>query len=298
MKLTNKLRLPEIMVSAVGNDTYTKGDADFSVTELLTPAQLRRLRIEHHEDIVEDVADRIWSLLGSSTHHMIERAGLQCLAFMNEVTVMADYDGFKIKGQADHIALDEGTLYDFKVTSVWKVRDNIPSPEWIEQTNIYRRLLEREVGLVIGSVAIIAILRDWSRNEASRTSGYPQAQVVRLDIPLWTSEQTDAFIRERIARHTAPEPEPCTDAERWVKPSKYAVMKRGNVRALRLFDSQQEAEELASTSASLYVEYRPGEATRCQNWCPVSRWCAQWQADPRNTQKTSSITESLFDAQV
>lgn len=298
MKLTNKLRLPSLMVSAVGNDTYTKGDADFSVTELLTPPQLRRLRIDHFEEIEEDVADRIWSLLGSSTHHMIERAGLQSLASLNEVTVMADYDGFKIKGQADHVALDEGTLYDFKVTSVRKVRDNIPAPEWIEQTNIYRRLLEREVGLVINSVAVIAILRDWSKNEASRTSGYPQAQVVRLDIPLWTDDQTDAFVQERIALHTASEPRPCTDADRWVKPSKYAVMKRGAQRAVRLFDTAQEAEELASSSAAMYVEYRPGEAVRCQNWCPVSRWCTQWQADPRNTTQTQSTTESLFDAKV
>lgn len=298
MKLTNNLRLPQLMVSAVSNDSYTKGDADFSVTELLTPPQLRRLRIEHHDELEEDVADRIWSLLGSSVHHVIERAGLRSLASLNEVTVMADYEGFKIKGQADHVALDEGTLYDFKVTSVWKVRNNIPAPEWIEQTNIYRRLLEREIGLFIDAVAIIAILRDWSRNEAANTSGYPQAQVVRLDIPLWTPEQTDAFILERIAQHTAPEPQPCTDAERWIKPAKYAVMKRGNMRAVRLFDTSHEADLLAASSASLYVEYRPGQAVRCQNWCPVSRWCSQWAADPRNKTQTPSITESLFDAKI
>jgi len=61
MKLTNNLRLPDPMVRAVGNDSYTKGDADISVTELLTPPQLRALRIKHHDEIVEDVSDRIWS---------------------------------------------------------------------------------------------------------------------------------------------------------------------------------------------------------------------------------------------
>jgi len=298
MKLTNNLRLPDPMVRAVGNDSYTKGDADISVTELLTPPQLRALRIKHHDEITEDVSDRIWSLLGQSTHHIIERAGMQSLASMNEVTVMSEYGGWKLKGQSDHVALAEATLYDFKVTSVWKVRDNIPAIEWVQQTNIYRRLLQREVGLTIDAIAIIAILRDWSKNEASRTSGYPQAQVVRLDIPLWGDAYTDAFIEERIRLHQAPDPEPCSDADRWVKPSKYAVMKRGNVRAVRLFDTAQEAEELASSSAAMYVEYRPGEAVRCQNWCPVSRWCAQWQADPRNTTQTQSTTESLFDAKV
>lgn len=298
MKLTNNLRLPDVMVRAVSNDSYTKGAADISVTELLTPPQLRALRIQHREELEEDVSDRIWSLLGQSTHTIIERAGMQSLASMSEVTVMADYDGWKIKGQADHVALDEGTLFDFKVTSVWKVRDNIPAIEWVQQTNIYRRLLQREKGIEIGAIAIIAILRDWSKNEASRTSGYPQAQVVRLDIPLWGEAYTDAFIMERLALHRAAAPEPCSDADRWVKPSKYAVMKRGAQRAVRLFDTAQEAEELASSSAAMYVEYRPGEAVRCQNWCPVSRWCSQWQADPRNTTTQQSTTESLFNAKV
>lgn len=31
MKLTNKLRLPEVVAMAVANDSYTKGDADISV---------------------------------------------------------------------------------------------------------------------------------------------------------------------------------------------------------------------------------------------------------------------------
>jgi len=298
MKFTNRLRLPDVMVRAVSNDSYTKGDADISVTELLSPPQLRALRLKHGAEIEEDVSDRMWSLLGQSTHHIIERAGLQSLSSVNEVTVMAEYCGWKLKGQADHVALDEGTLYDFKVTSVWKVRDNIPAPEWVQQTNIYRRLLQREVGLSIDAIAIIAILRDWSKNEASRTSGYPQAQVVRLDIPLWGEAYADHFIAERLHLHQAPEPAPCSDADRWVKPSKYAVMKRGAQKAVRLFDTAQEAEELASSSAAMYVEYRPGEAVRCQNWCPVSRWCSQWQADPRNRTQIQSTTESLFDAKV
>jgi hypothetical protein len=31
MKMTNKLRLPDVIVDAVANDSYTKGEADISV---------------------------------------------------------------------------------------------------------------------------------------------------------------------------------------------------------------------------------------------------------------------------
>ena len=49
MKLTNNHNLPEAIVAAIMNDSYTKGDADISVTELLTPPQLRHLKLKHYE---------------------------------------------------------------------------------------------------------------------------------------------------------------------------------------------------------------------------------------------------------
>lgn len=295
MKLTNKLRLPEPIRLAIANDSYTKGNADISVTELLTPPQLRMLKLRHYDELEEDVSDRIWSLLGQATHTIIERAGMQSLAGLSEEIISSEYSGWLVKGQSDHVALDEATLYDFKVTSVWKVRDEIVPEEWVQQTNIYRRLLNKEKGITVNSIAIIAILRDWSKNEAARTPGYPTAQVIRLEVPVWSDEHTDAFIEERIRLHKLSDPPPCTAAERWTKPSKYAVMKRGNVRAIKLFDLQEDAEALASTSAALYVEYRPGESVRCANWCPVSRYCQQWLADPLNKPKTN-LTENLFNA--
>jgi hypothetical protein len=72
-------------------------------------------------------------------------------------------------------------------------------------------------------------------------------------------------------------------------------MKRGNVKAVKLFDNPIEADQLASTSAALYVEHRPGEAVRCQDWCPVAHLCPQWQTDPRNN-RIQSVEESLFGA--
>jgi len=295
MKLTNKNGMPEPLVVAVGNDSYTKGDADISVTELLTPPQLRQLRIKHDHELEEDVTDRMWSLLGQGVHHIIERAGLGLPASLNEATVYSVYDGWKVKGQIDHVALDNGTLFDFKVTSVAKVRGGIPAREWVQQTNIYRRLLSREKGLEIGGIAVIAILRDWSRNQLASSTNYPPAPAMRFDIPLWDADEADAFIARRIGMHQTEVPDPCTEEEVWARPERFAVMKGTNKRAIRVYDNEEEAQMLASVTKDAYVEVRPGMAVRCQSWCPVARFCPQWQADPRR-KISEDIMETMFNA--
>lgn len=294
MKLTNRNRLPDAIVAAIQNDSYTKGDANISVTELLTPPQLRALKLKHYDELEEDVSDRIWSLLGQSVHTIIERATEGLAGVVAEMTLNSEYLGWKIKGQTDNIVLTEGELLDFKVTSAWKVRGESPPLEWVQQTNIYRRLAKKEKGIEISSIRVIAILRDWSKNESLRNQDYTQAQVKSFDIPVWSDSEADAFIEERVRLHQASEPAPCSDYDIWAKPDKYAVMKRGNVRAIKLFEHADEADDLAATASNLYVEHRPGEATRCQSWCPVSRFCPQWAADPRN--KTQQIQENLFGA--
>ena len=280
-RLTNNMRLPQPIVAAVSNDSYSKGDADFSVTELLSPPQIVQLRKAHAHEITEDVSDRIWSLLGQAVHTIIERAGNN-LTSLSETTVFSDYDGVTIKGQTDHVALDTGTLYDFKVTTVWKLAGNRIPDEWVQQTNIYRRMLAREHNVIINQIAVIAILRDWSKREAERRADYPQAQVMRLEIPVWSDEETDNFIRYRIAAHMAPDL-PCTEEEIWAKPTRYAVMRQGRQSAIRLFDTLVEAEShLGTLNASHYIETRRGEAVRCQSYCAAAPFCEQWKNDPRN----------------
>ena len=295
MKLTNKLRLPDAIVRAIANDSYTKGEADISVTELLSPPQMRRLRRDHADALEEDASDRIYSLLGQSMHTIIERATAGDAAVMAETTVYSEYGGWVVKGQADHLLLATGELLDFKMTSVYKVKSGTVPREWVEQTNIYRRMLQREKGIEIPSLAIIVILRDWSKNKSRQTQDYPQSQVLRMDVPLWTAEQTDAFILERVRLHQAEVPQPCSDYDIWAKPDVYAVMKRGNLRAVRTYDNAFDAELHAGQSSAFYVEHRPGEAVRCQEWCQVAHLCSQWRDDPRNTRK-QSVEESLFNA--
>lgn len=291
--LTNKLRLPESIVRAISNDTYTKSGADFSVTELIGPPQIARLRAEHASEITEDASDRIWSLLGQAVHAVIERAAQDTDDIMSEVTLVTDFEGHTIKGTFDSLTISAGELNDYKVTSSWKLAQSGCPLEWEQQINIYRWMLHREKGILVGTAAVIAILRDWSVREAARRMDYPQAQAVRVEVPLWDLATTEAFVRERLDLHTAPEPQPCSDADIWAKPSKWAVMKRGRQSAVRLFESQAEALDMvASLGSGHSIEYRPGQATRCESYCPVAQFCAQWAADPRR--KEPSAMEGLF----
>lgn len=297
MRLTNKMGLPEAIVRAVSNDDYTKGDADISVTEMLMPAWMRQLRLKHWDDIEEDVSERVWSLQGSAMHVVLERAAIQD-DVLAETTLYMEAGGWKIKGQADNVSLSKAELCDFKNTTVWKVNGGRVPIEWVQQTNVYRRMLQVEKGLQINSIVVIAILRDWSKREARRRADYPQAQAVLIDIPLWSGEEADRFIAERIRHHQDPNPPPCTEEEIWAKPAKYAVMKKGRQSALRLFDLRFEAEALARNTPGGYVEERAGEAPRCQDYCSVSQFCSKWAADPRNRSKETFSAGDLFDAQV
>lgn len=291
MSLTNNSRLPDAIVRAVANDEYTKGDADFSVTELLGPPQIASLRRQHAASLTEDAADRIWSLLGQAVHTIIERAGASNPDTLSEVTLTTDYEGHKIKGTFDNLTISSAEMCDFKVTTVWKLVGGGVPFEWEAQTNIYRWMLWREKGITVNSIAIITILRDWSKREADRRLDYPQAQAVRLEVFLWSFEEVERFVAGRIALHTQDPPPPCSDEDIWAKPSKWAVMKKGRQSAVKLCDSEADARSyMASNSvAGGYIEYRRGSATRCESYCPVSAYCSQWAADPRKPKETMQL---------
>jgi hypothetical protein len=93
-------------------------------------------------------------------------------------------------------------------------------------------------------------------------------------------EEIETFIREKITVYKQYQEAadddipPCSPDERWAKPTKYAVMKTGNKRAVRVMDTQEEAEKLAADlGKNHYMEIRPGESTRCMDYCSCCEFC-------------------------
>lgn len=277
-KLTNKLNLPSTIVSAIQRDPYYQS-GNISATGLIQPPRIRQLTARHWDSISMDVSDRIWPLLGSNTHYILERAdtkdGLQ------EERLSININGWTVTGQPD--LYENQILYDYKVTSVWSVLNGVKE-DWEAQLNIYRILVE-EAGFTVDTLKIIAILRDWSKFGGQRSSNYPKTQVVMLPVERWLPEDAYEYIVERVTLHQEAEALSdkdlplCTPDERWDRSTKYAVTIVGQKRAKRVLDSMEEAEAWAEANMKkkYHIEVREGESVRCLHYCDCNNYCLFYQ---------------------
>ena len=279
MKLTNKYNIPQTFVNVLERPTYSKGKANLSVTQLINSPKIVALNNLFQDEIEQDVSDMVWSLFGSAVHNILEHGKDD--NHLIEERIHAELDGWKISGAIDLQILHNGgiSIRDYKTTSVWAVMNE--KAEWEQQLNIYAWLVEKVKGIQVTGVGIVAIIRDWNRRDAAKREGYPEAPVKELQLKLWSYEERERFIKERIAKHSAcdfaletesPLPE-CTPEEMWEKPSTWAVKKIGGIRAKSVHYTKEEA----VAGAGYVVEVREGERSRCANFCPVNHRCAQWR---------------------
>jgi hypothetical protein len=288
MKITNKFNVPETLVALASRDYYSKGKSDYSVTEIISPPRIQRLRRKHHEEIEQDVSDMLWMLLGTALHVVAERS--EVAGHTNEERLSVGVDDIILSGAIDLQKNDEdGTVItDYKFTSAWALMND--KPEWEQQQNIYKYLVERVKRTPVKKLEICALIRDWSRREAMVKPSYPQAPIQIINIPMWTHDRTEAFIKERVEMHRDSKVKAdwdeelplCTEEDRWIRETKYAVKKDGRKTAVRVLDSEQEAKDLLATMTDKdkgFIEIRKGEAVRCTgNFCGVSQWCTQYQS--------------------
>lgn len=288
MILTNRLGLPRSIENAVRNDRYSRGDAHISVTGLIGPARKRAIEIGHADEITEDVSDRIWALYGQIVHGILERADDQAWC---EERLFIERHGWRISGQFDRYLLEaDGLLQDYKLTSSYAVRERV-KPEWEAQQNLYSLML-REHGYRVDRLQVVALLRDWQKAKAKHDPlGYPQRSIAIIDVEMWPNQQIEDYITQRLiahgrAQHELPE---CNAEERWERPAIYAIMKRGNSRAISVHKSEDEARAtLAALQAqetmtnpkqlrAFSITERPADNRRCEDYCPALPFCEQGQ---------------------
>ena len=269
--ITNVHGLPQSIVAAVTADPYV-GGGDISVTKLIDAPQIRTLMAQHKDKITTDVSERIWSLLGQAVHTILERAALRQEGMVAEDRLYAEVAGWQLSGQFDVMQMDTGVLSDYKVTTVYKLQ-NIDG--WTQQLNVLRWLAHKN-GIAVTSLEIIAILRNWQKGEAERKpDSYPQTPIVRVEIPLWSLEDAEEYILDRVQLHQYAQQGgrvDCTNEERWYTGTQFALMKEGGKRAVKLFD-----ERPTEIPEGHHVEERPGEYRRCASHCEVRHFCRQAQ---------------------
>ena len=283
MKITNKYNVPEPLVALANKQYYSKGAAAYSVTEIIAPPQIQRLRRLHDHEMEIDVSELLWQMLGSALHVVAERSQVE--GHTSEERLFVEVDGVTFSGAIDlqHDTDDGIVITDYKFTSAWALRNE--KIEWVRQQNIYAWLVAKVKGKKVSKVRICAFIRDWSRHEAAYKDGYPKAPIQVLTLPLWPLEKTEAYIRERIEAHRQAkvsedwnEPLPkCSDEDRWQRPTMFAVKKEGRKTAIRVLDSLEAAKALAEQQKG-YVEERKAESIRC-GYCGVKQWCEQYRDD-------------------
>ena len=316
MKYTNRHNLPDPVFRALTDDKYSKGGADLSVTQIIDSPRVSLMREIHDDDIEVDAIDQLWSVFGTAVHNIFEEYAEgeyipeeRLYADTQGLTVSGAMD---IQEVGEH-----QKVWDYKCTRAWTLvfgkqrqKENgevvfFGKQDWENQLNVYAHLRRKgyrkdeadeaiwkrrddykaPLGLHTDGLRIIALLRDWDWREAARSSSYPLIPIALIRIPVWSPEEQERYFEERVAVHREAREvfasdgilPLCSNEERWQKDTKWAVMKRGNKRALRVLDSEADAKADAGDDKKLYIEERPGQAVRCEkNFCNVAPWCDQF----------------------
>jgi hypothetical protein len=276
MKITNNFNLPEPIHRAVSR-VYPPVDGRISVSHLIGPPLIRHLTKLYWDELEEDASDRLWALLGQGLHYVLEQHTRG--DFLAEERLQAEILGITIAGRAD--LYWNKTVADYKVVSAFSFLLG-PHVEWERQLNTYA-FLYRHIGFQVNKLQVNAILRDWVRSKALREFNYPKIPFQQINVPVWSEEEAARYVIDRVRLHKMHPSDPCTDADRWRRETTYAVKKKGAKRALigGVKSTLKEAEEFASgyckknkiDLSKVEIEERPGEFTRCKDFCVVRNFC-------------------------
>jgi hypothetical protein len=205
-----------VVVDAIKNDDYDRGECDYTLTQLLKAPRQEALRAKHADKIEVDAADLISAFEGKILHKVLENANRTGIV---ETRYFATIAGKVISGQIDSLAWDDeepGVLSDWKRGSVWKARS--PDPDWTFQMNGQHYLLKKN-GIEARGLQIILFAKDHSKVQAVTTKNYMESPIKKIPIEMWSDSKVEDAIAARIEVHEAAKKKLplCSDDERWRK---------------------------------------------------------------------------------
>ena len=187
---------------------------------------------------------------------------------------------FIISGKYD-LVLD-GTLNDYKSTSVWTYIFDSNADSYVKQGSIYKWLSPDKI--TSDYININYIFTDWSAAKArADKKSYPQIKTLTKQYPLWSTEETENWIMNKIEHYkvlaNAPQEElpECTDEELWATKTTYKYYKNPNKldRSTKNFDTMDEALLRQANDGNVgTIKTVPGEVKACR-YCPVIGICTQ-----------------------
>lgn len=283
MKLTNELNLPQPFVDAATSD-YQYTDKRYSVTSVLKGTREAILQRRHSEEIETDVSEMVWAIFGSAVHKILEQSEETADQLKENWLSVEVQNGYELSGIFDLYDDATGTVTDYKTATVWKFIYK-EFDDWRTQCLAYVWLL-RKIGFNARRGEIVGMLKDHSKTKAKTDHTYPQHPVQRI---VWNFTDKDlegfeSWLKAKFAEIEAAEKLSdddlplCSDVERWHNPDKYAVMKEGRKTAVKLYDSEEEANaRVEAEGKGFYVEHRKGEDSKCLNYCSACEFCNHYK---------------------
>lgn len=282
MIINNKLGLPQPFVDAVTRE-YEYKDKQYSVTTILKDVREILLTRRHQNEMEQDVADMIWLILGTAVHKVLEDSQEEDTEFKEEHFVEEVENGYKLSGQADLYNAKEKIVTDYKTCSVWKVIYD-DWDDYKKQLLMYAWAF-RKMGFEVEKGQIVAVIKDHSKTKAKTDSNYPKYPVYKK-IFYFTEEdykEIENFIKDKfkeIAKYETVSDDKlpvCSLEARWNDGDKYAVKKKGNKRALRVYDTLEEANNHLKQDPNLELEIRKGTDKKCLEYCSCCKFCNYWK---------------------
>jgi len=196
-------------------------------------------------------------------------------------------NGFTISGRPDKIVKSEKRLVDLKNVSVSQAKTGGYTVERSKQLNFYRWLIWVVMGIKIEKMELLLFYKDYSKMKGLHNYSYPKKAVEAHSIAFsFPDEQLPSIVDNvqklvekvdgYVQRNELIE---CTPADKWQSDSMFAVMKKGNKQATRIFDRKEAAEAFLGTlnaPPGMYsILERKGEPTRCLYYCSVRSVCPQ-----------------------
>lgn len=253
------------------------------MTEIIGPAFYNYLR--KTKDYKVDAADNIFSLFGRAVHSILEASETDKNNIV-EKRFFKSYDIggklYKLGGKIDLYEGERQQLSDFKVTSIHKINEALSGrlpDEWKWQLNILRLLMKHDSGIDVKSLSITGIARDW--RESERHTYVARSPISAIHIPILNGDDVERYIVERLTDHVTivdrlSSVSECSQEERWERPASFAAMKEGGKRAIKLFETNEQANEWLEKQTDkdmIKLTARPGRRTRCERYCPVNMSC-------------------------
>lgn len=318
MKITNTSEIPLALAVWLVHDEYDYINEPnyISVTKLMKP--IRHLILPSRvppEEQSMDVSDMVSRAMGHSLHDSIEKAwkkgskhNLKKLGYPDSaidriminpeeeqlkedtIAVYLEQREFRkvivgnveytVGGKFDMVA--EGIVHDNKSTTAYTWMFGGKDDDYKLQGSLYRWLNPKKI--TEDFIRICFIFTDWQKAQAKASPNYPQQRCMYKDIPLMSIEETEDWVRNKIAQvqlyKDAPEPRipHCTTDDLWMSDPQYkyyADPTKTSGRSTKNFDSVTEAKAfMIEKQGKGILKTIPGQAKRC-GYCDAYSICTQ-----------------------